>query len=259
MGHAPAEQLTLQATLLHLSRNGPCLFRIQENPVHVHGFVDVLDGVGPHVLEAQLDLAPDLAEGAAGNEDAAAVRQRLDAGCHVHAFAVDVAVLRHDDVSDVDPDPELDLPLCGHFLLEVGHRPLDLGRALHGVHGAGEFRQQPVAGPFDDAPVVIRDRGIDQVRAVGLLARQGPGLVAFHEARVPDHVECEYGGEPAFHPLPSGGCRVDDLRSERWPRKALESMRSRRLSRLGTTTRRPSPHTSSGRGGRPSFPGAPGD
>ncbi len=178
---------------------------LEHHPVDVDGLFNVLDRLEAHVLEAQLDLVLDLAEGAPGNEHPAVFRQGLDAGRHVHAFAVDVAVLRHDDVSDVDPDPELDLPLCGDFLLEVRHGALDLGRALHRVHGAGELSQQPVAGAFDDAAVVIRDRGIDQLGAVGLLARQGPGLVAFHEARVPDHVQREYGGEPAFHPFPPGG------------------------------------------------------
>ena len=159
------------------------------------------------VLEAQLHLAVHLVVGAIGDQYPARVGQRLDPGRHVDAVPEDVPV-SDDDVPDVDPDAELDLTVPRGIGFALRHRALDVGRAFHGIDGAGEFGQQSVSRTLHDSAVVPFDGGIDQLGPQGLLARQGVSLVRLHEPGEADHVEREDRGEPAFHPClqgPAGG------------------------------------------------------
>ena len=153
------------------------------------------------VLEPELDLVPDLAECAPGHEHASGIGQRLDPCGHVHAIAVDVSFL-DDDVAHVDPDPELDARVGWDFLFAVGHRPLDLGGAFDRIDGTGELGEQAVSRALHYPAVMTLDRGVDQLGPMGLLAGEGTGFVGSHEAGVPDHVQREYGSEPAFHSFP---------------------------------------------------------
>ena len=132
------------------------------------------------------------------------IRQGFDAGSYVHPIAVDVAIFG-DDVPHVDSDPELNADVWRRGLFAVRHRALDFRSALHGIHRAGELGEQPVTRAFNNAAVVLLDARIDELAAVRLLAGEGAGLVRTHQAGVPDHVQSEYGGEPAFHPFPPRG------------------------------------------------------
>jgi hypothetical protein len=63
--------------------------------------------------------------------------------------------------------------------------------ALHGVHHARELGEQPVAGGLEDAAAVRGDRGIEELRAQRLQARERAFLVGAHHAAKAHHV----GGE----------------------------------------------------------------
>jgi hypothetical protein len=45
----------------------------------------------------------------------------------------------------------------------LDHRALDLDRTSHGVDDAAKLDEAAVSGPLDDAPVMHRDHGIDEV------------------------------------------------------------------------------------------------
>ena len=65
----------------------------------------------------------------------------------------------------------------------------------------GNSIEQPVAGGLDDAPLVLGDLRVDQIAAQRLEARQGAGLVRFHQAAVSRDIGRENGREPALDPL----------------------------------------------------------
>jgi hypothetical protein len=58
---------------------------------------------------------------------------------HIDPVAEDVVFLS-DHVAEIDADAEPDAPLVRHLRLSVGHPPLHLDRATHGIHDARELR-----------------------------------------------------------------------------------------------------------------------
>jgi len=115
-------------------------------------------------------------------------------------------LLLNDHIAEVDADAEPNPALLGHLGLAVGHPPLDLDRAAHGVDHARKFRQEPVAGVLYDPPSVLPDLGVDQLPEVRGEALVSALFVSTHQARVPRHVGGEDCGEAADrgHSLPGG-------------------------------------------------------
>ena len=78
---------------------------------------------------------------------------------------------------------------------------LHLGGATHGIHGAGEFHQNPVADDLDDPAVVLGDLGVEQLFPEGFQARERTLLVDLHKVAIADHVGGKNGGQPALNAL----------------------------------------------------------
>jgi len=129
-----------------------------------------------------------------GDAYAAGRREAFDAHRDVDAFAEDVvAVMR--DVADIDAEPEHDTARRSHVAVARRHLPLHRDRALDRVHGRGELDQQAVAGGLDDTAAVARDRGVDQLAAMGTQRRLRAGLVDPDHAAVAGDVRREDGRE----------------------------------------------------------------
>jgi hypothetical protein len=91
--------------------------------------------------------------------------ERFQACRDVDAVAKDIVAV-DDDVADVDPHPEHDLPFRSDARVAPDHAALDLDRAGDRIHDAGEFHQHPIAGGLDDAAVVLGNAAVDQFAAV---------------------------------------------------------------------------------------------
>jgi hypothetical protein len=82
------------------------------------------------------------------DEDLTGLTLALEPGCDVHTVPVDVAVVRHENVSDVDSDPEPRGGDTDGFGVEAIHqREGGADRRL----GARELGHDSVAQGFDDA------------------------------------------------------------------------------------------------------------
>jgi len=88
--------------------------------------------------------------------------QRLKACRDIHPVAEDVVFL-DDHVAQIDPDAEPDAPILAHFRLAVDHAALDLHGAAYRIDDTWKFREQPVAGVFHGAAMVLCDLRIDQL------------------------------------------------------------------------------------------------
>jgi hypothetical protein len=79
---------------------------------------------------------------------------------------------------------ELDAALGRHARVALDHRVLHFDGAAHGVDHGTELDQRTVAGAFDNAPAVHRDRRVDQIAAQGPEPRKRAVLVTAGEPAV---------------------------------------------------------------------------
>jgi hypothetical protein len=92
--------------------------------------------------------------------------QRLQSGRHVHTVTVDASALN--DISDVNPHPEVYSPICRNFRIPLGHSALDLYGTTQGVHGTDEQDQQAVASCPYDPTAVFFNLGFNELSKVSV-------------------------------------------------------------------------------------------
>jgi hypothetical protein len=88
------------------------------------------------------------------------------------------------DVANVDADTELYPPFRRQASVALNEAVLHLDRATHGVEHAAELDDRPVAGGLDDAAVMGRLLGVDQVAAKPSETRECSVLVGAGKPRV---------------------------------------------------------------------------
>src|SRR5208337_186849 len=81
----------------------------------------------------------------------------------IDAVAHQVAVALLDHIADVDADPKDDLTVLGHSGVAFGHRVLHFDGKTHGGDCAAELDQRAVATALDDAAVMHRDHGVNEI------------------------------------------------------------------------------------------------
>ncbi len=97
--------------------------------------------------------------------NAARLADRLEARRDIDPVAHEVAIRLLDDVAEMDSDADLDALTSGNAGIAVSEPRLHLHGRAHGVDHAAELDHRAVAGALDDAPVMDRDRRVDQVAA----------------------------------------------------------------------------------------------
>jgi hypothetical protein len=124
---------------------------------------DVLEVRRPEIADPQIEPRLHLTVGVLRKADRAGRGEAFQSDGDIYAVAHQVAVALFDDVAEVNADAKLDPALRRHAGVALDHSVLHLDRAAHRVHDAAEFDEQPIACALDDATVVHRDRGIDEV------------------------------------------------------------------------------------------------
>src|SRR6185369_7516323 len=151
---------------------------------------DVLEPLFARILKGNVEFASRVLLNAAGDADAARIRQSLQACGHIHAVAEYVSALAH-DVADIDPDAKLD-PLRRRYLcIAFGHAPLNLGRAAQRIHDAREFHQHAVAGSLYDPSAVLAYAGLKQFALMRLQLGQRALLIDAHQPAVAHNIRSQ--------------------------------------------------------------------
>ena len=86
--------------------------------------------------------------------DTARISNPFQARCDVDAISHQVAVALLDYISEMDADPELDATFRWQTSVTLQHAVLYLDCAANGVNHAAEFKEDAVAGPFDDTAMM---------------------------------------------------------------------------------------------------------
>jgi hypothetical protein len=208
---------------------------IAPHPVHAHRARDVLQLLGPEVVELAVDLVVDVVVHDARDAHPAALGEALQARRDVHAVAEQVVVLV-DHVAEVDPHAQRDLARRVLSRLVARHRGLDRFRPACRFDDARELEQQPVAGGLEDAPAELVDLRLDDLVQDPPEALEGALLVDSHEAAVADHVARHDRREAALRlaaaPARLACARFLEVRSRRRGRRC-----ARRLDVLGLALR----------------------
>jgi hypothetical protein len=153
---------------------------------------DVLEGLLTLIDEFQLQLVARLLAHRRRTGDAARPSQGFQPCRQIDPVAVNVLAI-DDDIAHVDADAEPDVAVFGGAGVALGHAALDFDRAADGVQHAGELDQDAVAHDLEDASVVARDGGIEELAKMGLQGTEGPLLVGLHQPGIANHVRRQNG------------------------------------------------------------------
>jgi hypothetical protein len=80
------------------------------------------------------------------------------------------------------------VPIIWKIAIGDGHRLLEIERALHGANGAGELDQHAVPHDLNNAPIVLRNHGLEDVAPPGLKGCKRTLLINAHQPAVADHI-----------------------------------------------------------------------
>ncbi len=170
--------------------------RCASDPVDPHRLDNVLEELSAEIFETNLDLVRDVVVNRAGDQDAARLGHRLQAGSDVDAIAIEIAALDH-HISQVDADAQHDPAIFWLIAIGGGHGLLQIDGELHGINGAAELDEPPVTHDLEDAALVAGNQGLQHFLASRLERRQRAGLVPLREPAVADHVGGQNSGEAA--------------------------------------------------------------
>jgi len=178
-----------------------------QHAIGAHRFGDVLDPLLTAEIEFGIELAANMIIGGAGDDDAAGLRQALQAVCDVHAVAVNVVTL-DDHVAKIDADAEIHPAVRGHTRRSFGLGALDLDRTVQGLNCAGELDQKPVAHGLDQPAAMFGNFRFEHFAQIGPEMGARCHLVDLAVARVADNVGDQDGGKPALHAIGPNDRRV---------------------------------------------------
>jgi hypothetical protein len=88
----------------------------------------------------------------------------------------------------MDADPELDATLGRQASVALDHAVLHLNSAAHGVHDTAKLDKDAIARPLNDAAVMQRDGGVEQIAAECAKPRKRPLLVGTGKLAVSGYV-----------------------------------------------------------------------
>ncbi len=154
-----------------------------------------------HVLERHIDTVANLIIGAAREAYPAGLGKPFQPGRHVDPVALDIVAVDY-HIAQIDADAELHALVLRQIGVALGNRPLRLDGGTNRIDDTCELDQHAVAHELDDSPIVLRDRGIDDLRPQCLEGAKRAFLVRSNQSRVADNVSGHNGGETAFHACP---------------------------------------------------------
>ena len=126
---------------------------------------DILEFFRAEIAGREVKPPRHLALGVLGETNRAGLGDALKTRGDIDAVAHQIAIRLLDHVAEVDADAELNAPLGRQAGVALEHAVLHLDGATHGVDHTAKLDQAAVTGAFDYAPMMRRDRRINQIAA----------------------------------------------------------------------------------------------
>ena len=127
----------------------------------------------------------DLSEDFARDQNAARIGKSLEPRGDVDALAVDIALLVHNHVTQIDTNAQLQRVTTGGELI------LNICSTSEGGNGASKFGQNAIARGFNQAPLVTAQVRLDNLPPKPPDLDVGGFLGAFHQGGIADNVGCQ--------------------------------------------------------------------
>jgi hypothetical protein len=145
-------------------------------------------------MKAAAELALEVIVGGAGDDDAAGLRQLLQARGDVHAITVEIALVG-DHIAEIDADAEADALDLRYLRLALRNAALGRDGTGDRIDDAAELAEHAVAHQLDYAALVLCNQRLNDGLAVMLEPLERSRLVALDQARIADDIGRENGGE----------------------------------------------------------------
>ena len=158
---------------------------------------DVLELDRAQIAHGEIEPRLDLPIRLLGQTNSAGLGDTLQSGGDIDAVAHQIAVALLDHVAEMDADSELDATLGRKTGIALDHAVLHLDGAANGVNDASKLNEDAITRPLDDATVMHRDRGIEQIAPQPAQPRQRPLLVGTGKLAVSGYVRRQDGRELA--------------------------------------------------------------
>ncbi len=123
---------------------------IELDPPCSHWLGDVLEVLLADIVEADLDLAPNLSISVIRYANAARLGNTLQPSSDIDSVAKDIVVV-NDDITNMDADAEFNSDILRDVGILRSHCALDFDGAAGGIDCAGEFHEHAVTCCLDDA------------------------------------------------------------------------------------------------------------
>jgi hypothetical protein len=146
--------------------------------------------------EIESELVFDLIVDRLRDADGAGLGECLESGGDIDAIAKDVVAV-DDDITEIDPDPQLQAALGWNGVVDCARCPLHLDRATQRVDHAQKIRQHAVACRADNPPAMRCDQRVDG-RAQLIQGTMRAGLILTHEPAKTGYVGMQDGCELSF-------------------------------------------------------------
>ena len=178
---------------LHFGRrDGHRRFRLRRladfERIDVDRLGDVLALGRAEIADRHREPSLDLPIGLLGKADRPGLRDPFEARRDIDAIAHQVAIRFLDDIAEVNPDTKLDAPFGRKAGVSLDEAVLHLDGAAYRIDHTVEFYERSVTGALDDAAVVHRNCGINQVAPQSPEPRKDAIFVSACEPAVPDDV-----------------------------------------------------------------------
>jgi hypothetical protein len=156
--------------------------------INTYGVDDILEPGLAQVTDFEVEPGAHLAVRVLRETDRTRLGYPLQSRCGIDAVAHKVAVALLDDIAQMNADTEFDLAIGRHARVAFDHRVLHLDGATHRIDHGTKFDQSAVTRALDDAPVVDRDRRIDQIAAQRAQTGERAVFVGTGQPAEADHI-----------------------------------------------------------------------